>query len=249
MKRSCAAVFQCTDFNISLLNTGHLCAGKCVNSCLNIFLQITIEELIIIQVIDSVRKDGQTCRIVLRRNVRHLQRTAGFIDISAGQLRNFRGDLTAVIGEAGALIQTFVRRGAVGFSVQRIDSICFCAFRNHEGIVDVLGFAVEGNDDAGIIFAGSHFQVRIFIQILLGNPPADGIAGNELVCQSFVVKKILHQTKAHIRTLGKSGQDDGASLVIIFHVIEKSVPYIRISGFQIGFAVRFVIISRQGIRV
>ena len=81
--------------------------------------------------------------------------------------------------------------------------------------------------------------MRIFIQILLGNPPADGIAGNELVCQSFVVKKILHQTKAHIRTLGKSGQNDGASLVIIFHVIEKSVPDIRISGFQIGFTVRF----------
>ena len=98
---------------------------------MDILLQIPVKELVIVQMINSILKNGKPRRIFLRRHIRHLQRAPDIVDISAGEGRDLFFDLAAVIGKAGSQIQALIRRGAVRLPVSRIDGQRLRPLRDH----------------------------------------------------------------------------------------------------------------------
>ena len=73
----------------------------------HVFLQVAVEELVIVQMIDSVGENGQHRRIFLWCYVRYLQSAALGVNIGTGELGNFSDDIAAVIGKAGTQVFFF----------------------------------------------------------------------------------------------------------------------------------------------
>ena len=85
-------LFRCPVFQVSVQPHAH------------IFLQIAVEELVVIQMVYTVRKKEKPRGIFLRRHIRHFQGTALGIEIGSGELRNLGDDFPAVVRKAGAQV-------------------------------------------------------------------------------------------------------------------------------------------------
>lgn len=88
------------------------CGGKIgVQTDGHILLQVAVEKLVVVEVVHALGEDGEPGRILLRRDVRDLQRPAHGVDIGPGELRYLAYDVPAVICEAGAEVGLLPRGG------------------------------------------------------------------------------------------------------------------------------------------
>lgn len=203
---------------------------------LHIFLQIAVEELVVVQVVHSIGEDGQHRGIFLGCHIGHFQGASHRINIGSGELRNFDDDVSVIVGEAGAQILLFPGRGAVGFPVQRIDGQRFGAAGNHQRVGDGFRFAVERNNHTGVVLPSGKLKVGVLLQLFLGDTPANGVAGHQQVVDIFVGEAVFQQAKAHVSTLGEPGQDDGLTVVVVLQIIGKGILHILIGRGQISLA-------------
>ena len=184
--------------------------------------------------IDALVKALDHGRVLLRRHVRDLQRSPHRINVGPCELGNFLEHLAAVVGEAGPRVGFLARRHFVRPPVQGVDGQGFHPRRDHYRLGHVLRLAVKGDDYARILRSGSEAQVGVCLHFLLGNSPADGVAGHQQRLGLGVGEPVLEQPQAHVRSLGKACQDDGPALVTLLQVIIKGRRHVLIGQGQIG---------------
>ena len=89
----------------------------CKSDC-NILLKISEKELIIIQMINAVWKEG--IAVIARQDVGNAKSSARPIQICAGKLRKLLLYLARVFGKASTFVKALVGGSGVGHPVERI---------------------------------------------------------------------------------------------------------------------------------